>query len=166
MTNRIEPAMTFDPVTPTLELLYRASIAVDKPQLFGPTVQAAGERRIINITGGEFDGARLKGTVLQGGADWQIIRSDGVARLEARFTMQTHDGALLYVKNFGFRHGPPEVIARLFSGEVVDPAQYYFRMTPLIETGDARYVWLNSLIMVGSGMRTKDRVIYDVYAVN
>ena len=162
--------MSFDPavspVLPRLELLYRAAIAVDKPQLFGPTVQASGERRIINISGGEFTGARLHGQVLQGGADWQIIRSDGVAQLEARFTMQTHDGALLYVKNFGFRHGAPDVIARLFSGEVVDPAQYYFRMTPLIETGDARYAWLNSLIMVGSGMRTKDRVIYDVYAVH
>ena len=157
--------MTFNPVPPKLDLLYCASIAVDKPQLFGPTPQAAGERRIINITGGEFDGARLKGKVLPGGADWQIIRADGVAQLEARFTMQTDDGALLYLKNFGFRHGTPDVIARLFSGEVVDPAQYYFRMTPLIETGDARYAWLNSLIMVGSGMRTKDRVIYDVYAV-
>ncbi len=157
--------MTFNPVHPKLDLLYRASIAVDNPQLFGPTPQAAGERRIINITGGEFDGARLKGKVLPGGADWQIIRADGVAQLEARFTMQTDNGALLYVKNFGFRHGPPEVIARLFSGEVVDPAHYYFRMTPLIETGDARYAWLNSLILVGSGMRTKDRVIYDVYAV-
>ncbi len=157
--------MTFNPVVPKLELLYRASIAVDKPQLFGPTPQASGERRIINITGGEFDGARLKGKVLQGGADWQVIRSDAVAQLEARFTMQTDDGALLHVRNFGFRHGSPEVIARLFSGEVVDPAQYYFRMTPLIETGDARYAWLNSLIMVGSGMRTKDRVIYDVYGL-
>ena len=158
--------MTFHPVLPKLELLYRASIAVDKPQLFGPTPQASGERRIINITGGEFDGVRLKGKVLQGGADWQVIRSDAVAQLEARFTMQTDDGALLHVRNFGFRHGSPDVIARLFSGEVVDPAQYYFRMTPLIETGDARYAWLNSLIMVGSGMRTKDRVIYDVYVVN
>ena len=162
----MSPSAVFDPVVPRLDLLYRASIAVDKPQLFGPTPQTSGERRIINISGGEFDGARLKGKVLQGGADWQVIRSDGVAQLEARFTMQTDDGALLYVRNFGFRHGSPEVIARLFSGEVVDPAQYYFRMTPLIETGDARYAWLNSLIMVGSGMRTKDRVIYDVYVVN
>jgi len=129
------------------------------------TPQAGGERRIINITGGEFSGARLSGTVLEGGADWQVIRGDGVAQLEARFTMRTHDGALLYVRNFGFRHGAPEVIARLFSGEVVDPATYYFRMTPLIETGDPRYAWLNALILVGSGMRTRTHVIYDVYAV-
>ena len=58
--------MEFNPPKPTLELLYRASIAVDKPQLFGPTPQASGERRIINITGGEFDGARLKGKILPG----------------------------------------------------------------------------------------------------
>lgn len=157
--------MEFEPVTPRLELLYRASIAVASPQLFGPTPQAGGERRIINITGGEFAGARLRGAVLEGGADWQIIRGDGVAQLEARFTMRTDDGALLYVRNFGYRHGPPGVIARLFSGEVVDPAAYYFRMTPLIETGDARYDWLNRLILAGSGMRTRDRVVYDVYAL-
>lgn len=157
--------MDFQPARPTLELLYRASITVAPPQLFGPTPQAAGERRIINITGGEFSGARLSGEVLAGGADWQVIRGDGVAQLEARFTMRTGDGALLYVRNFGFRHGAPEVIARLFSGEFVDPSTYYFRMTPLIETGDARYAWLNSSILVGSGMRTKTHVIYDVYAV-
>ena len=157
--------MEFEPEAPTLALLYRAAITVAPPQMFGPTPQAAGERRIINITGGEFSGARLKGEVLAGGADWQVIRGDGVAQLEARFTMRTGDGALLYVRNFGFRHGAPEVIARLFSGEFVDPSTYYFRMTPLIETGDARYAWLNSSILVGSGMRTKTHVIYDVYAV-
>ncbi len=157
--------MAFNPPVPRLELLYRASITVAAPQLFGPTPQAGGERRIINITGGDFAGARLRGRVLEGGADWQIIRADGVAQLEARFSMQTDDGALLYVRNFGYRHGSPEVIARLFSGEVVDPATYYFKMTPLIETGDARYAWLNSLILVGSGMRTKTHVIYDVYAL-
>ena len=157
--------MDFQPALPRLELLYRASITVAAPQLFGPTPQAGGERRIINITGGEFNGARLSGAVLEGGADWQVIRTDGVAQLEARFTMRTDDGALLYVRNFGYRHGAPEVIARLFSGEVVDPATYYFRMTPLIETGDPRYAWLNSMILVGSGMRTKTRVIYDVYIV-
>ena len=158
--------MEYQPVAPRLELLYRASITVAAPQMFGPTPQAGGERRIINITGGEFSGARLSGEVLAGGADWQVIRSDGVAQLEARFSMRTGDGALFHVRNFGYRHGSPEVIARLFSGEVVDPASYYFRMTPLIETGDSRYAWLNSLILVGSGMRTKSHVIYDVYAVN
>ncbi len=157
--------MEFQPVPPKLELLYRVSVTVATPQLFGPTPQAGGERRIINITGGEFSGARLKGVILEGGADWQVIRNDGVAQLEARFTMRTDDGALLYVRNFGYRHGAPEVIARLFSGELVDPATYYFRMTPLVETGDPRYAWLNSLILVGSGMRTKTHVIYDVYMV-
>ncbi|MBL8383135.1 MAG: DUF3237 domain-containing protein [Burkholderiales bacterium] len=157
--------MDYQPVAPRLALLYRAAITVEAPQLFGPTPQAGGERRIINITGGRFTGARLAGAVLPGGADWQVIRGDGVAQLEARFTMRTEDGALLYVRNFGYRHGPPEVIARLFGGEPVDPATYYFRMTPLIETGDARYAWLNALILVGSGMRTRTEVIYDVWAV-
>ena len=55
--------MEYQPVLPGLALLYRVSITVDAPQLFGPTPQAAGERRIINITGGQFSGARLSGRV-------------------------------------------------------------------------------------------------------
>ena len=64
---------------------------------------------------------------MPGGADWQILRPDGAADLEARYTIQTDDGALIYVVSRGVRHGPPEVLARLNRGERVDPALYYFR---------------------------------------
>src|SRR5687767_8301336 len=106
------------------------------PQELGDT--PLGRRRIIGIRGGHFSGARLSGRVLAGGADWQVIRTDGVADLEARYTLQTADGALIYVENRGYRHGPKEILERLAAGEPVDPARYYMRTTPRFETGDAR----------------------------
>ena len=71
----------------------------------------------------------MRGEIIPGGADWQIIAADGTAILEARYTLRTDDGALIYVRNTGFRHGPPEVLAAIARGEQVDPAKYYFRAT-------------------------------------
>src|SRR5690349_22324737 len=87
-----------------LQPLLRAEITLAAPQELGDT--PAGRRRIIPITGGRFEGERLRGRVLPGGADWQIVRPDGVADLDARYTLETSDGALIYVRNHGYRHGP------------------------------------------------------------
>src|SRR5215467_7500006 len=134
-----------------LEPLLNADITLAEPQELGETPQ--GRRRIIAITGGSFVGERLSGRVLPGGADWQVIRADGVAELDARYTLETADGALIYVRNHGFRHGPAEVLKRLAAGENIDPAEYYMRTTPLFETGDERYAWLNGMVCVASGAR-------------
>ena len=124
-----------------------------------------GRRRIIGITGGRFSGARLCGRVLPGGADWQLIRADGVADLDARYTLETNDGALIYVRNHGYRHGPRDILERLAAGESVDPALYYMRTTPLFETGDARYAWLNAMICVATGARRAGAVELEVFEV-
>ena len=112
-----------------------------------------GGRRIIPITGGDFSGPQLRGKVLPGGADWQVLRNDGVAELEARYTLRTDDGALIYVRNLALRHGPPDLIAALAAGRPVDPASYYFRGATFFETSDARYAWLTKYIMVCTGER-------------
>jgi Protein of unknown function (DUF3237) len=124
-----------------------------------------GSRRIINITGGRFSGERLSGRVLPGGADWQVIRSDGVADLDARYTLETSDGALIYVRNHGYRHGPAEVLRKLSAGEEVDPSLYYMRTTPRFETGDARYAWLNRIVCVASGARRPAAVELEVFEI-
>ena len=103
--------------------------------------------------------------MLPGGADWQVIRADGVADLDARYTLETSDGALIYVRNHGYRHGPADVLKRLAAGEEVDPASYYMRTAPLFETGDPRYVWLNRLICVGTGARKKSSVHLEIFEV-
>jgi len=146
-----------------LQPLLNAEITLAPPQELGDTPQ--GRRRIIGITGGSFRGERLSGRVLAGGADWQIIRADGVADLDARYTLETADGALIYVRNHGYRHGPADVLKKLAAGEDVDPALYYMRTAPLFETGDPRYAWLNRLICVGTGARRKNSVHLEVFEV-
>jgi hypothetical protein len=156
-------AMDIQPVTPRLEPLFRAVVEIATPLSVGMT--PLGERRIIPITGGWFEGERLAGDVLPGGADWQIVRADGTALLEARYTLRTRDGALVYVRNRGVRSGPPDVLARLARGEAVDPASYYFRTRPELETGAPQYAWLNDLLAVCSAVRAANAVTLDFYAV-
>lgn len=160
MGNEILPIVS---VTPTLQLLYTSRIDIAAPLNVGKAPY--GQRRIINILGGAFSGPRLSGRVLRGGADWQIVRSDGIVEVEARYTLETHDGALIYITNWGLRRGPPEVIRRLSAGEKVDPLEYYFRTTPNFETGAAEYAWLNGIIAVAVGERRADAVIITAYEV-
>jgi hypothetical protein len=148
-------------VMPSLQLLYTSTIGIAAPLDLGKAPH--GLRRIIAITGGAFSGPRLSGRILPGGADWQVLRSDGIVEVDARYTLETHDGALIYVSNWGLRHGPPEVIRRLGAGEQVDPAEYYFRTTPRFETGAAQYAWLNGMVAVAVGERRADAVIITAY---
>jgi hypothetical protein len=151
------------PAAPALELLARVRAEVEAPQVVGPT--PLGERRVVPILRGEIEGPQLRGKILPGGADWQVICADGTALLEARYTVRTDDGALIYVRNLGIRHGPPEVMERIQQGEAVDPGEYYFRSVPRFEAGDPRYAWLNRLVAIGSGARLAAEVQLDVYAV-
>src|SRR5580704_6600666 len=100
--------------TPRLELIFAAEVSVGPPLDCGDV--GKGARRIVPITGGEFSGPAIRGKVLPGGADWQILRGDGVSELEARYTLQTDDGALINVRNLALRHGPPDVMAALAAG--------------------------------------------------
>jgi hypothetical protein len=146
-----------------LQPLFQAEITLAPPQDLGETPQ--GRRRIIGITGGRFSGERLSGRVLAGGADWQVIRADGVAELDARYTLETTDGALIYVRNCGVRHGAPDVLRKLSNGENIEPSLYYMRTTPRFETGDARYAWLNRIVCVATGARRPAAVELEVFEI-
>ncbi|MCC6211159.1 MAG: DUF3237 domain-containing protein [Burkholderiales bacterium] len=145
------------------DFLCKIEVTLEPVRDLGETPR--GRRRVIGITGGSFSGPRLSGRVLPGGADWQLVRADGVACLDARYTLETADGALIYVNNKGYRHGPKEVVERLGRGEDVDPALYYMRATPWFETSAARYAWLNRTICVASGARRAQSVELDFYEV-
>ncbi|MFN3348420.1 DUF3237 domain-containing protein [Pseudorhodoplanes sp.] len=129
---------------------------------FGAT--PIGERRVINILGGTVTG-KVTGQILPGGADWQFIRADGAAHVEARYTIRADSGALILVSSEGLRHGPPEVLARLLTGEAVDPSLYYFRTCMRFETGDRELDWLNRVIAIARGAREKNAVKLDVHEV-
>jgi Protein of unknown function (DUF3237) len=141
------------------ELRFAFEVAVDVQPALDLGQTQAGHRRIITIASGVVSGPKLQGRVLAGGADWQILRADGTADLDARYTIEAEDGALIYVVNRGVRHGPADVLARLNRGERVDPASYYFRSAATFETSAPQYDWLTRAVMVGIGERYPDRVL-------
>ncbi len=122
-------------------------------------------RRIGIVFGGRFEGERLSGDVLDGGSDWQSVRQDGSALLDVRLTLKTDDGALIGVTYKGIRQGPPEIIARLERGEVVDPENYYFRINPMFETASEKYAWLNNSLAIGTGHRFAGGPVYNLFEV-
>ena len=147
--------------TPRLEPLCEFLVELSAPIEMGDAPR--GRRRIIPIIGGKVTGERLQGHILNVGADWQTIYSDGVAELDTRYSMQTDDGAVIEVKNFGLRHGPADVIAAIARGESVDPSSYFMRTHARFETGDARYLWINKVLAVGSGAREANAVRMKLY---
>lgn len=136
---------------------------VAPPCSIGVGVQ--GERRVVPILGGHVAGPLLNGAILAGGADYQLIRADGVAEIEARYTLRLEDGALVYVVNRGLRHASPEDTARLLRGESVPPERVYFRTTPAFETAAPTHAWLARTIFVGIGAREPDAVHIRIFAV-
>ena len=141
-------------------LLMILQVAVVGPQKIGAVPH--GTRVIAPIASGQFEGPRLRGKVLPGSGDWTLLRGDGVLELDLRVTLETDDGALIHMRSFGLRHGPPEVIAAIGRGEKVDPSTYYFRTTPRFETGHQKYAFLNRLLAVASGDRRPEGPIYTI----
>ena len=148
---------------PVLDYVCSLHVELDAPLELG--AGRSGTRRIIPIIGGRVTGERLKGRVLNLGADWQTVFRDGVAELDTRYTLETDDGALIDIANYGFRHGPEAVMSALARGEDVDPTLYYMRTQARLETGDARYAWVNRTVFVGMGRRLASAVLIDLYAV-
>ncbi len=148
---------------PGLEFVFEVIATLDAPIIFGNT--GIGERRIIGINGGTVKGPKFNGTVLPGGADWQIVREDGVSDISARYTIKADDGALIYIDAPGIREAPPAVIKRINSGEIVDPSEYYFRTTPRLETASEKYAWVNRRLFVCKGVRLPNGVEIRYYMV-
>jgi hypothetical protein len=140
--------------------LMTIQVIVPPPQKIGAVPH--GTRAIAPIAGGTFEGSRLRGRVLPGGADWTLLRSDAVLELDLRITLETDDGALIYMTSFGLRHGPPEVLAALARGESVDPSRYYFRTAPRFETSAPQYAFLNRFIAIALGDRRASGPIYTI----
>lgn len=139
------------PKKPELEFVCTIEVKIDPAILVGESVH--GLRRIIPIVGGSVKGPQINGEVLQGGADWQNIRKDGVAEIEARYQFKTDDGSIIYIKNAGMRIASPEIAAKIANGELVDPSLYYFRTVMQFEAPIGKYDWLNKSIFVCTAER-------------
>jgi Protein of unknown function (DUF3237) len=147
------------------ELLFDLSLNLDRANTQDVGAGPHGQRRIVPVSGGSFAGPKLKGEVLPIGADWLLLRPDGVKQIDARITLRTDDGELIYTAYRGVDTGLPEVAERLARGETVDPSEYYFRIQPYFETGSQKYRWMNQMVSVGFGKRTGLSLSYTVYTV-
>jgi hypothetical protein len=141
--------------------LFVMRLDVRKLQIVGVTPGVY--RRVGVVPSGIFEGERLAGEVLDGGNDWQSVRSDGSTTLDVRLVLKTRDEALIGMTYRGIRQGPSDAIARLERGEIVDPTSYYFRITPFFETGAPQYNWLNNIVAIGTGHRFPEGPTYSVF---
>lgn len=103
--------------------------------------------------------------MLPGGSDFQLIVSDTLSELDARYGLETDAGDLVYVQNHAIRAAAPEVMAMLLRGEPVDPAQVYFRCSPRFETASASLKWINERMFVGAGLRHPAEVVMRFFAL-
>lgn len=148
---------------PKLEALMEYHATLKAPMVIG--TGPFGTRQIFDVTGGEFHGPRLRGRILPSGADWLLIGSDGVGRLDVRATLETDDGALIYLSYFGVLHLNEEVMQKVADGGTTEYGDTYFFTQPRFETGDPRYAWLNGIAALAQGKVAPQRVDYRVYQV-
>lgn len=140
-------------------------IVVDLNPRLDIGVGPLGRRILFGAAGGSFKGPRLHGEVLVGGGDWALFRPDGAIALDARLTLRTHDAALVHMTYGGRWTTPPELRADMADSanrHQIDPARYYFRTTPLFETGAEQYAWLNDIVCLGSGYLVEGGIAYKV----
>jgi len=125
-------------------------------------------RRVVPIIGGTFEGhgeLRVRGRIVPGGADWQLIGADGLTEADARYVLESDDGARVLVKNRGLRHAREDVMKQLLAGDRVDPALVYFKSTPVFETSAPELQLLVRSIFVGVGERYPTEVVLRFWRV-
>jgi hypothetical protein len=140
---------------PAFEFLFTLTAEVGAITSLGAA--PLGERRVVQITGGRFEGPQLRGEVLPG-ADWQIVRSDGAIDLDARYAIRDERGGIVQVVSQGMRHGPPDVLAQLARGEDVAADRYFFRTIMRFETGAKELAFLNKTIAIATAARKAQQV--------
>lgn len=144
------------------EFAFAVTLEVPPPAQVGPI--PVGLRRVSEIKGGRVSGPLLNGRVITG-ADWLLLRDDGVLEMDARLTLELETGETIGMRYTGVRHGPKEVLDRLAKGEDVDPDTYYFRTVPSFDASSAAFDWLNRTIFVATGTRSASGPTYYVYAI-
>jgi len=153
--------MHFPGYTPTYLFSYHAAVRLP-PEVIGPVPE--GIRANFYVTGGEISGPKITGTILPVGADWLVIRRDGVGILDVRATMQTHDGALIYTQIMGVLDLGSDGYDKFLQGDL--PAKVFIRAVPRFQTAHPDYLWLNRLqcLNVGEIDTAAGIVKYDVYS--
>jgi len=150
---------------PTPKLAYFCTLDVELSQPTAVGQGRTGVRRVIPIRGGRVHGPTISGRILDFGADWQTILDGGLAEIDARYAFETDDGAIVEIRDIGFRHGPKDVLADLAAGIPRPPDSYYMRTAARLETAHPGYAWINRTMFVGTGARRESSVQIDLYAI-
>lgn len=142
-------------------MTYHATLKPGVPVGPGPY----GTRAFGEVTGGAFEGPRLKGTLASGGGDWLLIDADGMGHVDVRAILTTDDGANIYAQYFGRLEMNEAVTNAFANGASTGFGDCYFMTSPRFETGDPRYAWLNHLVTVAEGRILEGGVEYRVFSV-
>ena len=145
------------------EFLFECEATISRVDAIGAT--PFGRRRVYWVSGGTFLGPRIRGDILPWGADWIVRGSDGTSEIDVRATLRTHDEALIYYYYRGIYYSSSAATSTSHQASLVEPSEFYFRITPRFETGSKKYGWLNRVVAVGVGEAEENRVAYRVYGV-
>ena len=147
------------------ELLYELEAELNPPQAVGPVL--TGTRIIFPAKSGFIKGEKLNGKILPGGGDWGLVVDSTTFKLDVRVTIETDDGALIYITYGGYVHTDAKKFAKILEGKwgELTPSDYYFRTNPVFETSSPKYAWLNHTIAVGVGRFLTGKVAYRVFAI-
>lgn len=147
---------------PSLKKVLSVQIEVDEPIVAGQT--GWGKRQLIPILSGTVSGV-IKGRVLPGGADAQIIRQNGRVDLSARYALETDDHEVIYVENNGIRQVSEPFRKQAAEGNIIAPEHVYFRTVPVFETSSEKYQRLHDRLFIGAAVKMPDRILLDIYEV-
>ena len=154
------------PLPITTRHLLTIDVQADLPRTLGAF--PSGERRFVAFTGGSFVGAPdtdLRGVLAEGGVDWQSVCADGTIEIRAHYLLLTDRDEPIEVQSDGIRIMSADVLSRLAAGDLVDPAEYYFRTHIRLTTSAARLAHLNQRIAVSTGERGAGVVHVHVHEV-
>lgn len=151
-------------MTPLLHPVCDLVVELSPPHEMGDC--PAGLRRIIPIIGGTASGPLLNGRILPIGADWQTVQTGGIADLDARYAIETTDGAVIEVVSKGIRHASAEVAARIAAGDAVPASEYYMRTAIRLDSGHPDYAWVNRALFLATGAKVGSTVTLSVYRVD
>ena len=154
---------------PTLRHVFTVSCTVEPPVVVGQD-DVAGRRQLIPVPSGTVegpgpDGKGIRGVLLGGAVDSQVIRPDGRCELSARYGVRLEDGTSFYIENNGIRTVPPEYVETVLAGKFVDPSLYYFVTTPSFEVYSPKLAWLKNHVFLCSATRTPEAVQIEYYMV-
>ncbi len=150
---------------PTLQSRLLGTLTLDMGPAYDVGVTPTGWRRMRVLPSGSLIGPRISAKVLPGGLDAFLRKSDNSMHSDARLTLKTDDGALIYLAYRGVRYGSPAVMQRIEADQPVGDNEYYLRNVPTFETASPAYEWLNRLIAVGVGRRMPEAVAYTFFEI-